>query len=83
MTEVVSFSFTQTPRKTQFLCVHTFIFPSNSDKGCLFSEGAGEVPLHLFALSHIWLRSSAILEYLKCTRFCQLQVLDGFLVCRG
>lgn len=36
-----------------------------------------------FPLSHIWLHSRAILEYLKCTRFCQLQVLDVFLVCWG
>lgn len=35
-----------------------------------------------FLLLPIWPRSNTIQEYLNCTRFCQLQVLDGFLVCR-
>lgn len=40
--------FIQTTEKTQFQCVNTSIFPSMNDTGCLFSEGAGEAPLHLF-----------------------------------
>ena len=31
----------------------------------------------------VWPGASTIQDYLNCTRFCQLQVLDGFLVCWG
>lgn len=48
---------------------------------CVTPQARDSVPAFLFLL--IWQRSSAIQEYLNCTRFCQLQVFDGFLVCKG
>lgn len=56
------------------------IFPFLIHCTYLCRSGQRSIPLFTW---RFWLSSSTVQEYLNCTQFCQLQVLDGFLVCRG
>lgn len=80
-----------TPISTYYILQQIAIFPiwramncrqsiiSNNSIHCNSSTWSSTPPFPLF---RNWQSSSAILEYLKRMLYCQLQLLDGFPVCR-